>query len=108
MSPVNIDFSERVRKLREQYRLTQTDMGRILGVSKTVISAYETGQYSPKHEILLKMANEFDVSMDALYGLPERTTVHYMNSGLDLTGVDPEQLIILEMIVKQFSLKNGS
>ena len=61
-------LADRLKELRKSKNLTQTDLGRILGVGKTTISMYETNNSTPNDEIKLKIAELFDVSLDYLLG----------------------------------------
>lgn len=101
---MRLDFGDRIRKLRESRRLTQVELGRMLNVSKSVISAYENGQYLPKHNILWKIAKQFGVSMDYLYGMdkaePETNSPDML---LHVKGLDEEQLHIVSLVVEQFA-----
>lgn len=59
-------LSNRLKELRKENKLTQSDLGKILGVGKTTISMYENGNSTPNDEIKLKIAEYFDVSLDYL------------------------------------------
>lgn len=59
-------LSQRIKELRKENKLTQSDLGKILGVGKTTISMYENGNSSPNDEIKLKLSEYFDVSLDYL------------------------------------------
>ncbi len=61
-------LADRIKELRKSKKLTQTDLGKILGVGKTTVSMYETGNSTPNDEIKLKMSEYFDVSLDYLFG----------------------------------------
>lgn len=61
-------LADRLKELRKSKNLTQTDLGKILGVGKTTISMYETNNSTPNDEIKLKIAELFDVSLDYLLG----------------------------------------
>lgn len=61
-------LADRLKELRKSKSLTQTDLGKILGVGKTTISMYETNNSTPNDEIKLKIAEFFDVSLDYLLG----------------------------------------
>lgn len=70
--PVNTDysaknlFSERLRELRKNKNLSQKDLGDIIGVAANSISQYESGVREPSVEILNKLADLFNVSIDYL------------------------------------------
>ena len=57
-------FYQRIRELREDHDLTQVQMGRILSCSQRVYSNYERGELDIPTEILIKLADYYDVSVD--------------------------------------------
>ncbi len=58
----------RIRDLREDRDLTQTEMGKILNCSQRVYSNYERGDIDIPTQILMKLADYYDVSVDYLLG----------------------------------------
>lgn len=58
----------RLRELRKENNMSQSDLGKILGVSKVSISGYENGTRVPSVEILLSILDVFQVSADYLLG----------------------------------------
>lgn len=58
----------RIRDLREDKDLTQTEMGKILCCSQRIYSNYERGEVDIPTEILIKLADFHDVSVDYLLG----------------------------------------
>jgi len=64
----NIALPHRLKQLREQRKWTQSQLGEKLGVSSATINRYEKGIRHPDPEILMKLVDLFDVSMDWLYG----------------------------------------
>ncbi len=57
---------ERIRNLREDKDLTQTDMGKILSCSQRVYSNYERGDIDIPTTTLIKIADFHKVSIDYL------------------------------------------
>jgi len=55
---------QRIRELLEDHDLTQVQMGRILSCSQRVYSNYERGELDIPTEILIKLADYYDVSVD--------------------------------------------
>ena len=55
---------KRIRDLREDMDLTQKQMGEILFCSQRVYSNYERGDLDVLTEILIKLADFYDVSVD--------------------------------------------
>ena len=58
----------RLRELRKKMGLSQSELGKILGVTKSSISGYEKGLRVPSMEVLLIMIKLFDVSADYMLG----------------------------------------
>lgn len=56
----------RIRDLREDKDLTQTQMGKILSCSQRVYSNYERGDIDIPTAVLIKLADFHDVSVDYL------------------------------------------
>ena len=56
----------RIRDLREDKDLNQTEVAKMLGMSQTGYSKYETGENDIPTDILIKLADFYDVSIDYL------------------------------------------
>lgn len=56
----------RIRDLREDKDLNQTQVAKMLGMSQTGYSKYETGENDLPTAILIKLADFYDVSVDYL------------------------------------------
>lgn len=65
------DFSEVLRELRAEKKISQKALGEILGVTDRSIRFYETGVNRPDFEGLLILADYFQVSLDYLVGWSE-------------------------------------
>ncbi len=57
---------EHIRELRLQRGMTQVDLAKRLGVSKSVVSSYENGVHLPPYDILTRISSLFGVSCDYL------------------------------------------
>lgn len=51
-----VNFGERLKKLRKENKLTQSELAKKLHVSKLIISYYELGNRTPSADILVKLA----------------------------------------------------
>ena len=69
-------FGENLAELRKESGYDQKKLGELLGVSYHTISSYERGRSQPNHEMLIRIAKLFDVSLDYLLGL-RRDRVSY-------------------------------
>lgn len=63
---------QRIRELREDHDLTQVQMGKILSCSQRVYSNYERGEFDIPTEILIKLADFYEVSVDYLLNRTEQ------------------------------------
>ncbi|WP_312695571.1 helix-turn-helix domain-containing protein [Caproiciproducens sp.] len=61
----------RIRELRTDSDLSQTQFAQILGMSQTGYSKYETGENDIPTEILIAIANYYRTSVDYLLGLTD-------------------------------------
>ena len=61
-----IDVYNRIRDLREDRDLNQTEVAKMLGMSQTGYSKYETGENDIPTAVLIKLADFYNVSIDYL------------------------------------------
>lgn len=62
-------FSERLKLLREERELTQSDLAKKLNISRQSVSNYEKGTRFPNDsQLIIKIAQFFHVSIDYLMG----------------------------------------
>ena len=61
-----------IKKLRKEHKLTQEDLGAIIGVQKSAIAKYENGRVENlKRSTIEKLANYFNVSPSYILGIQE-------------------------------------
>ncbi|MEC5425411.1 helix-turn-helix transcriptional regulator [Virgibacillus sp. C22-A2] len=70
-----ITCGERLRELRKERGLSAKELGEIIGVNERVLTYYETNERQPRFDMLIKLADFFDVSMDYLFGRTDCRTV---------------------------------
>ena len=63
-----LDLSERIIALCKQKKLSQTELAKQIGVSRTIVGNYERGENTPSIETVIKMAKVFDVTVDYFIG----------------------------------------
>ncbi|MEM6256624.1 MAG: helix-turn-helix transcriptional regulator [Cyanobacteria bacterium P01_D01_bin.156] len=59
-------FGAKLHQLRTQQGLTLAELGGLLGVHNTFVSQLERGRKLPNAEMILKVADTFNVSTDQL------------------------------------------
>ena len=62
---------KRLRDLREDHDMSQTALAKIIGMSQTGYSKYETGENDIPTNILIKLARHYNTSVDYLLGLTD-------------------------------------
>ena len=86
-------FAENLKNLRTSKGLTQTQLAQRLWLNKSIISAYENETRVPSLEALIKLSNEFNVSMEYLLGIEREKTI-------DVTGLNEEQLAVVSSLIE--------
>lgn len=61
-------FAKRLTNLREKKNLYQKDIAEIFNIEQATVSNWEKGKRIPDSEMLIKLANFFEVSVDYLLG----------------------------------------
>lgn len=69
-------YFPRIRDMREDADLTQAQVADMLGIAQTVYSRYERGYQTIPLPLLIRLADQYQVSLDYLTG---RTTQRHMN-----------------------------
>lgn len=70
------NFGEHLRALRQSKGITQKQLGEFTGTSERGIQNYELNQRKPTYDILVSLADYFDVSLDYLVGRSDDPTRH--------------------------------
>ena len=60
------NFPEKLKKLRLSNNLTQSQLAEMLETTKQAISAYESGKTAPSLNSLIKLSENFNISLDYL------------------------------------------
>ena len=67
----------RIKEIRQEKNLSQTDIAKALGVTRQAISLYEKGDREPKLETWQKLADFFGVSVPYLQGISDLKGLTY-------------------------------
>lgn len=96
----------KIRELRKQRRLSQTDLAKQIHVSQATVTSWETGRADPSSSALNALADFFGVSSDYLLGRTDQPTSDNeltKNQKLIAYSIDPdtsdeERDAIIEMV----------
>lgn len=64
-------LKNRLKEYRARINVNQTEMGRLVGVSRQTISQIERGDYSPSVTLALKIAKVLNVSVEDIFSYEE-------------------------------------
>lgn len=64
---MKLKSGEKLRRLREKQSLSQLELAKIIGVERSAIAMYESGQRTPRDLIKIKLAEFFNVSITDLF-----------------------------------------
>lgn len=92
-------IDERIKSLREKRDLTQSDLARKLGITRSSVNAWEMGISVPSTQYLVELATIFGVSTDFLLGLPTTSTV-------SLEGLTDADALIVHRLIEHLKSKN--
>ena len=65
------EFGGRLFALREENDINKTELAKVLKMSRSMITMYESGERMPSTEVLLKISDYYSVSIDWLLGRTE-------------------------------------
>lgn len=78
-------FPAILKSLRSKKGLTQAQLGKLLGISKSAVSMYECGSREPDFETMEAIADFFNVNISTLYGRDNVDCSTILSSGNSFT-----------------------
>lgn len=85
-------LSDRIKSLRESKSMTQAELARIFGITRSSINAWEMGLSVPSTQYIVELAKYFNVSADYLLGIDYTSTIN-------VNGLNGEEVkVILELV----------
>ena len=100
---MGLSMGTKIKDLREKSGMTQTELANKLGLSKSVISAYEKGIRNPSFKILPLLAQTFNVT--ELYFFEQGKWQHEPIT-IDITDLNVDQQRIVISLVNEFKESN--
>lgn len=67
-----VKIAERLKTLRKEKNMRQADVAKLLGIGVRTYQYYEGDEHRPDYEMLIKLADFFEVSTDYLLGRTEK------------------------------------
>ena len=92
-------IADRIKNLREQKDITQTELARRLGITRSSVNAWEMGISVPSTQYIVELAGIFRVSTDFLLGVEESATVR-------VDGLDERDVELIHAMVEHLRQKS--
>ena len=85
-------IAERIKELREEKAWTQTELAKILGVTRSCVNAWEMGISVPSTQYVVELASLFHISTDFLLGVEATASV-------SVEGLTDEDIQLVHTII---------
>ena len=92
--------ADKIKHLREQLGMTQSDLAKKLGITRSSVNAWELGISVPSTQYVVELAGIFKVSTDYLLGVKSTATV----SG---EGLSEEDVQLVNAVIIHLRAKNN-
>lgn len=83
-------FAKRLKLLRENKNLLSKDFANLMNVEPATVTNWEKGNRFPKDDMLIKIADYFDCSIDYLLGRTDDPSIKLYSGKLSNTTVELE------------------
>lgn len=88
-------IADKIKELREASNLTQTELSKKLGITRSSVNAWELGISVPSTTYLIELAQLFHVSTDYLLGLSTNNTI-------DVSQLSEKEIVLVYELVEYF------
>lgn len=102
-----MSFGRNLERIRKNRKVSQATLGEELGLTQQMISSYEKDTSSPNIEILTKIADYFNISIDNLVGyVPNKANItsaeaRFLRYFETLNEMDREKCIMIAQTLIQ-------
>lgn len=109
---MDLDIGLRIKQLRKDKDLSQDELGKILGITNTAISGYESGRRNPTDQIIISMCRELNVNEDWLrygegemyYEFPKED--EFIKAAAEISKNNDE--LVMQAVIEYWKLDNES
>ena len=94
-----MNFGEKLKLLRTGQKLTQKQLADRLGVAKSVVSYYESGDRYPSYDVLVMIARIFHVTTDYLLDIERKRVV-------DVSALSEDEIAVITNMIELLNKKS--
>ena len=92
--------SDRIKHLRETKAMTQSDLAKELGITRSSVNAWEMGISVPSTQYIVELASIFKLSTDYLLGVESSASVN-------VSGLTERDIQIVHELINHLKDKNN-
>ncbi len=93
-------IADRIKQLWEDRHMTQTDLAKKLGITRSSVNAWEMGISIPSTQYVVELAGIFKIATDYLLGVDHSATVN-------VSGLTDADVQLVHGIITHLKEKNG-
>ncbi len=93
-------LGEKLKALRTAKKMSQKELAERIGIAKSVISFYESGDRFPSYDVLIKIARIFNVTTDYLLDVERERTVN-------VSGLSEEDIAAVTTVIDALKRKSN-
>lgn len=94
-----MNFGEKLKNLRTGQKMTQQQLAERLGVAKSVVSYYESGDRFPSYDVLIKISRTFHVTTDYLLDVEQRRVI-------DVSDLQEDDIAVVVTVAEALKKRN--
>ena len=96
---MRVNFGDKLKSLRTAQKMTQQQLGERIGVAKSIVSYYESGDRYPSYDVLVRIAHVFHTTTDFLLDIAKDNVV-------DVTGLSEEDIAVVRTVAEALKRKH--
>ena len=93
-----MNFGCKLKELRTGQKMTQQQLADRIGVAKSVVSYFESGDRYPSYDVLIRIAHVFHTSTDYLLDFEKESVI-------DVTGLSKEDIAVVRTVAEALKRK---
>lgn len=95
-----VNFGQKLRTLRKNAGMTQTDLAKRLNITKSVVSYYELQERIPSPDVLIQLADIFHVTADYLLDIDHKKLI-------DVSDLSDDDMQFVLITIETLRKKNN-